>query len=84
MIVPAGQRTEEARSEPPACDLLCMGETAANAVGKGGEFGRPVSEELTVECWCQAVLLSVPSSEIRAGRTMSCGAEGCHDDGEWR
>lgn len=35
-------------------------------------------ERLAVTCWCEAVVLHVPSVEIAAGRTASCGRPNCH------
>lgn len=34
-------------------------------------------ERLEVTCWCEAETVRVPVEEVRAGRTRSCGAEGC-------
>lgn len=38
------------------------------------------TERLPVMCWCQREVVHVPASEVRAGRTGSCGHESgrCH------
>ena len=59
--------------------------TEANRVYKSdrymGETGPRAprwDESVSVLCWCMAREVIVPLSEIRAKRTGSCGATGCH------
>lgn len=44
---------------------------------RGVRQGIQVVPHLRVACWCEAQLVRVATSEVRAGRTGSCGAEGC-------
>lgn len=55
---------------------------AYTAQGRAGRHGRAVSAEgitlLDCSCWCGAEYRPIPSVMVRAGRTWSCGREGCH------
>lgn len=34
---------------------------------------------LEVECWCRHAIVLVPPSDVRAGRTRSCGRAWCKE-----
>lgn len=38
----------------------------------------PVKPQLSVRCWCQGQTVVVAQSEVKAGRTGSCGKRACH------
>lgn len=44
---------------------------------RGGRQGIPVTPTLQVRCWCDRSYVSVPTAEVRAGRTRSCGRPAC-------
>lgn len=39
---------------------------------------RPGDERLRASCWCEATVVEVFASQVRAGRTGSCGRAVCH------
>jgi hypothetical protein len=41
---------------------------------------RPVNGRLPVECWCQTEIVKVPVEDVRACRTISCGAPNCQPE----
>ncbi len=45
--------------------------------GRLPEKGVWESGEMTVYCWCMEQIIRVPPSVIKAGKTGSCGKEGC-------
>lgn len=35
---------------------------------------------LSVTCWCEAFVMSVPRDLVLAGRTLTCGERRCHPE----
>lgn len=43
--------------------------------------GRTTSDgDLWVTCWCETEIVAVPAADVLAGRTASCGRNGCSSE----
>lgn len=52
-------------------------EPHAGLEDRGGRQGIAVTATLQVRCWCDRSYVSVPTAEVRKGRTRSCGRPRC-------
>lgn len=44
---------------------------------------RVTDEQLECECWCGLLIVKIPAEWVAGGRTRSCGAPGCSEDGKY-